>query len=114
MIGIIFEVWPKTERKDEYLKTAAEMRAMLDELDGFISVERFESLTEPGKILSLSFFRDEETVERWRNTLEHRQAQAMGRNDFFDDYRIRVVETMRDYTMSRRDEVPADSIEVHG
>lgn len=114
MIGIIFEVWPKQEKKDDYLKMAAEMRAILDDLDGFISVERFESLTEPGKILSVSFFRDEETVERWRNTIEHRQAQAMGRNQFFDDYRIRVVETLRDYTMNKRDEVPTDSVKVHG
>lgn len=114
MIGIIFEVWPKSGQEDNYLETAGQMRSMLDDLDGFISVERFQSLTEPGKLLSLSFFRDEESVERWRNTIEHRKAQAMGRNTFFDNYRIRVVSTLRDYSKSERDEVPADSLEVHG
>lgn len=114
MIGVIFEVWPKDGHQDEYLETAGDMRSLLDDFDGFISVERFQSLTEPGKLLSLSFFRDQETVERWRNTIEHRQAQAMGRQTFFDNYRIRVVETLRDYSKSERKEVPADSLAVHG
>lgn len=114
MIGVIFEVWPQDGHQDEYLETAADMRSILDDFDGFISVERFQSLTEPGKLLSLSFFRDQETVERWRNTIEHRQAQAVGRQKFFDHYRIRVVETLRDYTKNERKEVPADSLAVHG
>jgi len=114
MIGIIFEVWPKDGHRDEYLETAAEMRNLLEKLDGFISVERFQSLTDPDKVLSISFFRDEETVERWRNTIEHRKAQAMGRNRFFDNYRIRVVSTLRDYGMNERDETPSDSLDLHG
>jgi len=114
MIGIIFEVWPAKGQKENYLETAAEMRALLDEIDGFISVERFQSLTDPDKLLSLSFFRDEETVERWRNTLAHRKAQAMGRSSYFDNYRIRVVSTIRDYGKTERAEVPADSVAVHG
>ena len=114
MIGIIFEVWPAEGHKEKYLETAAEMRALLDEIDGFISVERFQSLTDPDKLLSISFFRDEETVERWRNTIEHRKAQAMGRSKFFANYRIRVVSTIRDYGKTERAEVPADSVAVHG
>lgn len=114
MIGIIFEVWPKDGHREAYLEMAGEMRALLEELDGFISVERFQSLTDPGKVLSLSFFRDEESVVRWRNTLDHRKAQAMGRNQFFDNYRIRVVSTLRDYGMNERDETPSDSLSVHG
>ncbi len=114
MIGIIFEVWPKAEYKEDYLSLAAEMRSLLEEIDGFVSVERFESLTEPGKLLSISFFEDEEAVARWRNTIEHRKAQALGRNQFFGKYRIRVVNTLRDYTKEQRDQVPQDSIEAHG
>ncbi len=113
MIAIIFEVWPKNGQQDAYLEMAGEMRRLLDDVDGFISVERFQSLTEPGKLLSLSFFRDQQAVERWRNTIEHRQAQSMGRQQFFDNYRIRVVEVLRDYGKDERDEVPADSLAVH-
>lgn len=114
MIGVIFEVWPKNGHQDEYLETAAAMRSLLDDFDGFISVERFQSLSEPGKLLSLSFFRDQEAVQRWRNTMQHRQAQAMGRQKFFDNYRIRIVESLRDYSKNERNEVPADSLAVHG
>ena len=113
MIAIIFEVWPKDGRQDDYLKMAGQMRSLLDDFDGFESVERFQSLTEPGKLLSLSFFRDQEAVDRWRNTVEHRKAQSMGRQDFFKDYRIRVVECLRDYGMQERAEVPADSLLLH-
>ena len=82
MIAVIFEVWPTAEGKEEYLKIAAELRELLEERDGFISVERFESLTDEGKILSLSFWRDEAAIERWRSLLDHRQAQANGRERF--------------------------------
>ncbi len=114
MIGIIFEVWPKDGRQDAYLSMAGEMRSLLDGFDGFLSVERFQSLTEPGKLLSVSFFRDQEAVDRWRNTVAHREAQAMGRQDFFDNYRIRVVECLRDYSKSERTGVPVDSLALHG
>ena len=114
MIAIIFEVWPHKEHKEGYLSMAAEMRALLDDIDGFISVERFQSLTDPDKLLSLSFFRDEEAVDRWRNTAAHREAQKAGRSTFFDRYRIRVVSTLRDYSHEERDQVPSDSVAVHG
>src|SRR5262245_10880769 len=113
MIAVIFEVWPKPELKDRYLAIAAELRAQLEALDGFISVERFESLSEPGKILSLSFFRDQAAVAAWRNTLEHRAAQAAGRAAIFADYRLSVAEVVRDYGMTARDEAPGDSRGVH-
>jgi heme-degrading monooxygenase HmoA len=114
MIAVMFEVWPRAERRAEYLAIAAELRARLEAIDGFVSVERFESLTEPGKILSLSFFRDEAAVAAWRNTLEHRAAQDAGRGGIFADYRLRVAEVVRDYGMTRRDEAPGDSRGVHG
>jgi len=109
MIAVIFEVWPKAERRERYLAIAAELRARLEAIDGFISVERFESLTEPGKILSLSFFRDEAAVAAWRNTLEHRAAQKAGRDAVFADYRLRVAQVIRDYGMDAREQAPHDS-----
>src|SRR5690242_21680804 len=109
MIAVIFEVWPKPERKKEYLDIAAQLRPILEKVDGFISVERFESLTEPGKILSLSFFRDEEAVKRWRNLVVHRAAQAKGRNEFFSNYRLRIASVLRGYGMNERAQAPEDS-----
>jgi heme-degrading monooxygenase HmoA len=113
MIAVIFEVWPKAERRDRYLAIAADLRARLKAVDGFISVERFESLSEPGKILSLSFFRDEAAVAAWRNTLEHRAAQTAGREVVFADYRLRVAEVLRDYGMNAREQAPQDSRTAH-
>jgi heme-degrading monooxygenase HmoA len=114
MIAIIFEVRPKPERRQEYLDIAAELRPVLETIDGFISVERFQSITDPGKMLSISFFRDEAAVRAWRNTAGHRIAQAKGRGGIFEDYRIRVASVIRDYTLDGRDEVPVDSRALHG
>lgn len=114
MIAVIFEVWPKPERKQEYLDIAATLRPLLETIEGFISIERFESLYEPGKILSLSFFRDEEAVKAWRNLVEHRAAQEKGRNELFANYRLRIAGVIRDYGMTTRDQVPADSRAKHG
>jgi len=97
MIAVIFEVWPAAGRKDDYLDLAHELRAELDQIDGFVSVERFESIYEPGKYLALSFFRDEAAVTAWREHAEHRIAQARGRGGIFADYRLRVAEVVRDY-----------------
>ena len=113
MIAVIFEVWPHEEHRGAYLDIAAELKPLLEEVDGFISVERFESLMEPGKILSLSIFRDEQAVQNWRNTVEHRTAQAKGRSGIFKDYRLRVAHVLRDYGMKRRGDVPADSRVLH-
>ena len=114
MIAVIFEVWPKPDRKRDYLDIAAQLRPLLEKIDGFISIERFESLTEPGKILSLSFFRDEAAVQAWRASNEHRLAQGKGRGEIFSDYRLRVAGVIRDYGMRDRAQVPADSRTVHG
>jgi heme-degrading monooxygenase HmoA len=114
MIAVIFEVWPKPERKKEYLDIAAQLRPILENIDGFISVERFESLTEPGKILSLSFFRDEAAVQAWRGKNQHRIAQGKGRREIFANYRLRVASVIRDYGMSERLQAPKDSRRVHG
>lgn len=114
MIAIIFEVWPADGRRQEYLDIAADLRPLLEEIDGFISIERFESLYEPGKILSLSFFRDEQAVAEWRALEAHRTAQARGRAGVFRNYRLRVAGVVRDYGMFDRDQVPADSRSVHG
>ncbi|MDU8928183.1 antibiotic biosynthesis monooxygenase [Alisedimentitalea sp. MJ-SS2] len=113
MIAVIFEVWPTDGRKAEYLDIATGLRDELMQHDGFISVERFESLTEPGKMLSLSFFRDEESVTAWRQRSEHRQAQGKGRGGVFRDYRLRVAHVLRDYGMQDRDETPKDSCHAH-
>jgi heme-degrading monooxygenase HmoA len=109
MIAVIFEVEPDPAQRQTYLDTAAALCAELEAIDGFISVERFESLSRPGRLLSLSFWRDEEAVRRWRNLASHREAQARGRQGVFRDYRLRVAEVLRDYGLRERDEAPADS-----
>lgn len=114
MIAIIFEVWPAEGRRQEYLDIAASLRPQLEQVDGFISVERFESLTEPGKMLSLSVFRDEAAVARWRALEQHRSAQARGRSGVFRDYRLRVASVIRDYGMTERAQTPDDSRNRHG
>jgi heme-degrading monooxygenase HmoA len=114
MIAVIFEVWPKPELRQTYLDLAAALRPQLEEIDGFISIERFESLTEPGKILSLSFFRDEAAVAAWRNVEAHRRAQAKGRGEVFADYRLRIASVIRDYGMNERAQAPRDSRSVNG
>jgi heme-degrading monooxygenase HmoA len=114
MHAVIFEVWPRDGRRQDYLDIAAALRPLLQEIDGFLSIERFESLAEPGKILSLSFWRDERAIAEWRRLEAHRDAQAQGRSEVFRDYRLRVAAVVRDYGMSHRDEAPADSREVHG
>ena len=111
---IVFEVWPKDGRRDDYIAMAAELRGLLAEIPGFVSVERFESLTEPGKLLSLSFWEDEDAIRAWRETRAHRVAQALGRSDMFADYRLRVAAVTRDYGMTARDEAPEDSRAAHG
>jgi heme-degrading monooxygenase HmoA len=113
MIAVIFEVWPRPERRGEYLDIAAALRPELEAIDGFISVERFESLSEPGKLLSLSFWRDETAVAAWRSLHVHRAAQGRGRAGIFADYRLRVAGVIRDYGMTDRAEVPDDSRAIH-
>jgi heme-degrading monooxygenase HmoA len=114
MIAVIFEVWPKAGHKQQYLDLAAALRPQLERIDGFISVERFESLYEPGKMLSLSFWRDEAAVQAWRNVEAHRVAQAKGRAEVFTDYRLRIASVSRDYGMSERAQAPSDSLALHG
>ena len=113
MIALIFEAWVEDSRSQDYLELAAALRPMLEKLDGFISVERFQSLSEAGKLLSLSFFRDEEAVARWRNLPWHRETQARGRGGVFGDYRLRVAAVLRDYGMADRAEAPTDSRQAH-
>jgi heme-degrading monooxygenase HmoA len=114
MIAVIFEVMPHPDRKSDYLDMAALMRPLVDEIDGFISVERFQSLTNPDKLLSLSFFRDEEAIADWRRLTKHRSAQSAGRKGMFTDYHLRIAHVIRDYGLFDRDEAPADSKELHG
>ncbi|MDP1952408.1 MAG: antibiotic biosynthesis monooxygenase [Betaproteobacteria bacterium] len=113
MIAVIFEVIPAPGRKQEYLDLAAALRSELERQDGFISIERFASLSNEGKVLSLSYRRDEEAVKQWRQFDGHRLAQARGRGGVFADYRLRVAHVLRDYGMSQRDEAPTDSREAH-
>ncbi|MDK1384637.1 antibiotic biosynthesis monooxygenase [Sinorhizobium sp. 8-89] len=113
MIAVIFEVVPAEGRRDTYLGLAADLRPLLDSIDGFISIERFQSLTDPNKLLSLSFWRDEAAVQTWRNGAEHRAAQEAGRRGVFADYRLRIAAVVRDYGLNDRDQAPPDSRQWH-
>ena len=113
MIAVIFEVLPEADQRHAYLDTAVSLRPQLESMDGFISIERFESLTQPGKILSLSFWRDEQAVAAWRNVEAHREAQARGRAGIFQDYRLRIAAVVRDYGLHERDQAPPDSRARH-
>jgi heme-degrading monooxygenase HmoA len=114
VIAVIFEVWPADGRAGEYFDLAASLRADLERIDGFISIERFESLVTRGKYLSLSFWRDEEAVRAWRNLDGHRKAQERGRGGVFADYRLRVASVLRDYGLKERHDAPEDSRSLHG
>ena len=114
MIAVIFEVWPADGRKQTYLDIAASLKPELERIDGFISIERFQSLVDDTKLLSLSFWRDEAVVQAWRNVEHHRQAQKAGREAVFRDYRLRVASMLRDYGLTERAEAPADSRGANG
>jgi heme-degrading monooxygenase HmoA len=113
MIAVIFEVELAEGRTDRYLALVAALRGELETIDGFLSVERFQSMSAPNKMVSLSFFRDEKAVQQWRNTTAHRATQAQGRAGIFANYRLRVANVIRDYGMVDRIEAPADSIAIH-
>ena len=114
MIAVIFEVVPREGHADAYFQLAAGLRAQLEAIDGFISVERFQSLTQANKILSLSFWRDEDAVRRWRELEAHRGAQRAGRQQHFADYRLRVAQVLRDYGLNEREQAPEDARAAHG
>ena len=114
MMAVIFEVTPAPGQRGAYLEAAAALKPLLAQIDGFVSIERFESLSAPGKLLSLSLWRDEEAVARWRQQEAHRSTQAAGRDHVFADYRLRVAAVVRDYGMNNRAQAPADSRAVHG
>ena len=113
MLAVIFEAVPGEGKKDEYFAIAEKLRPELNKIPGFISIERFQSVANPGKILSLSFWKDEESITQWRNVEMHRQAQGQGRRSVFSDYRLRVAHVVRDYGMNDRVQAPADSKHIH-
>lgn len=113
MIAVIFEVSVVEGQESAYLELATQMRPLLDTIDGFISIERFKSIYETGKILSLSFWRDEESVATWRQLEAHRKAQTKGREEIFQDYRLRIAGVIRDYGMNEREQTPVDSRTFH-
>lgn len=113
MIAVIFEVIPNEGKKEEYLDIAASLRSELGNIEGFISIERFQSLNDPAKILSLSFWRDEESIQQWRNLEMHRTAQSKGKNGIFKDYHLRIATVVRNYGMFERKETPEDSSIFH-
>lgn len=113
MLAVIFELEPDAASKDRYLDIAASLREELELVEGFISIERFESLSQPGKLLSLSFWRDERAISNWRNLEQHRAAQHAGREGLFRDYRLRVAEVIRDYGLADREQAPGDSLDFH-
>ena len=114
MIAVIFEFTAEGAKREEYLELAAALNAQVKDFDGFLSIERFQSLSNPDRYVSLSFWRDEEAVRKWRNMQKHREAQARGRGGIFSAYRLRVCQVLRDYTKDSRTEAPKDSIAVHG
>ena len=114
MIAVIFELTPAEGRFADYKRLAEELAHELKDRDGFLSIERFESISRPGHFVSLSFWRDEEAVRQWRNLAQHRAAQKQGRAGIFKSYRLRVAQVVRDYTMDERGQAPADSAKIHG
>jgi heme-degrading monooxygenase HmoA len=114
MVSVIFEVWPDPAHRQGYLDWAAELKTELLKMDGFISIERFQSLTEPDKLLSLQFWREESCLTAWRNLEAHRAAQSAGRSTMFSNYRLRIAEVIRDYGLEERAEAPVDSRQAHG
>jgi heme-degrading monooxygenase HmoA len=114
MIAVIFEFTPAEGRFPDYMALVDTLREDLAKADGFISLERFESITNKGKFVSLQFWRDEEAVRKWRNLQKHREAQKQGRGGIFESYRLRIAQVLRDYTMDQRAQAPGDSVKVHG
>lgn len=114
MITVIFEAFPAKGKWDEYLDIAAKLRPELNKIEGFISIERFQSIANPEKVLSLSFWENEESIAQWRNIELHRAAQAKGRKSIFEDYRIRIANVVRDYSLTSREQAPMDSKLIHG
>jgi heme-degrading monooxygenase HmoA len=114
MIAVIFEFTPREGRFPEYMELVGQLKPELDKAEGFISLERFESITTKGKFLSLQFWKDEESVRKWRNLEKHREAQKHGRKSVFKSYRLRIASVIRDYEMDKRAQVPEDSKKVHG
>jgi len=114
MIAVIFEFTPAEGRFSDYMDLVGTLKADLDKADGFISLERFESITSKGKFVSLQYWRDEECVRKWRTLQKHREAQKKGRAGIFKSYRLRIAQVVRDYTMDERAQAPADSVQVHG
>lgn len=113
MLAVIFEFEPVADRRQDYLEFASALGSELETIDGFVSIERFESLTHPGKLLSVSFWRDEAAIEQWRNLKKHRAAQSASRDGIMSDYRLRVASVIRDYGMRDRAEAPNDSQQIH-
>lgn len=113
MIAVLFEAWPHPDQSNTYFDLAGRLRPELEIIDGFLEIERFQSLADPAKLLSLSFWRDEAAIAAWRNTAAHRDTQARGRSDVFADYRLRIADVTRDYGLNDRTQAPADSRAVH-
>jgi heme-degrading monooxygenase HmoA len=113
VIAVIFESWPAPGKMQTYLDMGAKLGLQLEKMDGFISIERFQSVTSPGKLLALSIWRDEVAVDAFRNWEVHRGVQSSSRKDVFNDYRLRVAAVLRDYGMNDREQAPHDSREAH-
>ena len=114
MIAVIFEFTPAAGRFPDYMELVGQLKPELDKAEGFLSLERFESITTPGKFVSLQFWRDEACVAKWRNLQKHREAQKKGRGGIFASYRLRIAGVIRDYAMDSRAQAPSDSVAAHG
>jgi heme-degrading monooxygenase HmoA len=114
MIAVIFEFTAAEGRFADYKALAEALGDEVRTFDGFVSIERFQSIGDPARFVSLSFWRDEDAVRNWRNVRKHREAQAKGRRGIFSAYRLRVCSVIRDYGMQQRGEAPKDSVALHG
>ncbi len=114
MIAVIFEFTPAEGRFSDYKSLAEGLAEDVERFDGFISIERFQSISDPARFVSLSFWRDEESVRKWRNLQKHREAQKQGRGGIFRSYRLRIASVLRDYGLDERSQAPRDSVEAHG
>ena len=108
-VMVLFEVTVKSGQMDDYLKMAASLKESLASAEGLSRAERFSSLVTENKLLSLSVWDGEQSVEKWRNLLAHRACQRHGRMHDFADDQITVVTPIRTYSMTDRTEAPADS-----
>lgn len=113
MIAVIFDAETTKDTTSEYLDIKAQRRPLLAVIHGFINIKRFQSLTNPDKVLARSCWRDKAAIAAWRTLPQHRAAQGAGSDHVFADNRLRIATVGRDYGECARDQSPADNRSAH-